>query len=144
MTTNPEQNVLGLSWRLRCAFTLSSQRQKLLLGKEEKEVLVEENWWGQYKDGGGVWQTPPPLPQSSLRRRSLLLFLHPVGIPAVPRPGRTPCNRQRDLLPPPSPSPFPLSGSCALHPLLSPLGFLQQRPSSPSKLTALTLSHPGD
>lgn len=73
---------------------------------------------------------PHTRPQSSLqRRRSLLLFLHPVGIPAVPGPGRTPCNQQQDLLHPPTPVPSP---SLVLVP--PPLAFLSRVP--PTEETA--------
>ena len=58
--------------------------KKLLLGKKEKEVLLEESWWGEVQRGRRSVAETRQLQSSLRRRRSLLLFLHPVGIAAVP------------------------------------------------------------
>ena len=122
-----------------------AKSKMLLLGKEEKEVLVEESWWGAVQRGRrSIAETPThtPGPRALCRGGDhCCSFSTQWASRLCPDLAGHHATSSR-ISSTPQPQSLPLLWVLCLHPLLSSLGFLQQkRQQSPSTLTALTLSH---
>lgn len=122
-----------------------AKSKMLLLGKEEKEVLVEESWWGAVQRGRrSIAETPThtPGPRALCRGGDhCCSFSTQWASRLCPDLAGHHATSSR-ISSTPQPQSLPLLWFLCLHPLLSSLGFLQQkRQQSPSTLTALTLSH---